>query len=102
NQELARFPDKPVKPGDTWERTSEANIGGGQTLTFQTRYKYDGTIERNGKTLDRISSVSTEVSYAMDQNAQSPLKITGSELKITSSDGLILFDRERGVTVETS
>ena len=33
-------------------------------------------------------------------NAQTPLKVTKSDLKVESSDGTILFDREAGCVVE--
>ena len=36
----------------------------------------------------------------MDPDRQSPLKMTKSDLKIESSDGTILFDREAGCVVE--
>ena len=84
------FPDKPVKPGDTWTHTSESDLGGGQTLTLETQYEYVGTEERGGQTLDKIKSKATSVSYAMEPNASSPLKIKSSELKIASSEGTIL------------
>ena len=38
----------------------------------------------------------------MDPNSKSPLKVKSSELKITSSDGTILFDREKGAIVEST
>src|SRR5205085_9797270 len=54
-------PDHAVKPGDTWERTVELHIGGGQTLTFQIRYESVGTtrsttIGQGGKDLDEIKA----------------------------------------------
>lgn len=102
NRELANLPDKPVKTGDVWMRTSESDLGGGQTLTLEMRYEYTGTEEKSGKTLDKISAKATDVRYAMDQNANSPLKITDSELKITKSEGTIYFDRAKGAVVEAT
>src|SRR5262245_55912627 len=86
------LPDKPVKPGDSWAHTSEADIGGGQTLTLDTRYEYVGTEEKEGRKLDKITLKTTKVTYAMDPNAKSPLKIKSSDLKVASSEGIILFD----------
>jgi hypothetical protein len=100
-KEAGLFPAKPVKPGDTWMHTSESDLGGGQTLTLETRYEYVGTEDRAGKTLDKITSMSTSVAYAMDPNANSPLKIKSSELTVASSEGTILFDRTRGAVVES-
>ena len=93
--------DKPVKPGDVWTHTSESDLGGGQILTLETRYEYLGTVEKSGKTFDKISTKSTTVVYAMDPNSNSPLKIKSSELKIASSAGTILFDRDKGAIVES-
>ena len=93
--------DKPVKPGDSWTHTSESDLGAGQILTIETRYEYLGTAEKGGKTFDKISAKSTTVTYAMDPGSSSPLKIKSSELKITSSEGTILFDRDKGAVVES-
>jgi hypothetical protein len=95
------LPDKPVKTGDSWTHTSEADIGGGQTLTLETRYEYVGTEQKEGKTLEKLTLKTISVIYAMDPAAKSPLKIKSSELKVTSSDGTILFDREKGAIVES-
>lgn len=99
--ERAALADKSVKPGDTWMHTSESNLGGGQTLTLENRYEYVGTEEKAGKTLDKIKIKTTAVTYAQDPNTKSPLKIKSSELKVTSSEGSILFDRKLGAAVET-
>jgi hypothetical protein len=94
------LPDVLARPGDTWERTEISDIGGGQTLTFKKKYEYAGTEKKGDKTLDKITSKSTEVKYAMDPDAPSPLKVSKSDLKIESSDGTLLFDREAGCVVE--
>ena len=99
--EHGTLPDKPVKPGDFWMHTSEADIGGGQTLTLETRYEYAGTEQKDGKTLDKITLKTTTVTYAMDPNAKALLKVKSSELKVASSEGTILFDREKGAAVES-
>jgi hypothetical protein len=95
-RELSTIPSRPVKPGDSWTHKSEADLGGGQTLTLDTKYEYVGTESKDGKTLDKITTKTTDVSYAMDPNAASPLKVTGSDLKVALSEGSLLFDRERG------
>ena len=44
-----------VKKGETWERFSEMNLGSGQTMSFRTRYEYEGTIEKEAEnTLTKI------------------------------------------------
>jgi hypothetical protein len=37
----------------------------------------------------------------MDPNAKALLKVKSSELKVASSEGTILFDREKGAVVES-
>jgi hypothetical protein len=74
---------------------------GGQTLTLETRYEYVGTEEKGGKTLDKITLKTTKVAYAMDPNTKSPLKVKSSDLKVTASEGTILFDRQAGSIFES-
>jgi hypothetical protein len=100
-QEHRNLPDVLARPGDTWERTEVADIGGGQTLTFRKKYEYAGTEKKGDKTLDKITSKSLEVKYAMDADSPSQAKVTKSDLKIESSEGTILFDREAGCVVES-
>lgn len=102
NQQHAFLPDILVRAGDSWERTESSDIGGGQTLTFKKRYEYQGTVDKDGKTLDKITVKATDVAYAMDQDAESPAKVVKSDLAISSSDGTILFDRQAGDVVERS
>lgn len=95
NQQNARYPEGPVKVGDTWQRTEERSIGSGQTLIVEVTYKYEGTVERNGKTLDRITSTVNSVKYEQGETP-SPAKIVDSDLKVKDWKGEILFDRELG------
>ena len=93
-QELRILPDVLARPGEPWERTEILEIGGGQTLTFHKKYEYLGTEKVANKSLDKISSKVLEVTYKQDPDANTPLKAVKSNLKIDSSDGTILFDRE--------
>jgi hypothetical protein len=95
------LPDKALIPGDFWTHTSEADLGSGQTLTLETRYEYAGSEDKAGTTLDKITSKTSSVAYVMDPGSKSPLKIKSSELKVTSSEGTILFDRKKGTIVES-
>ena len=97
---LQFLPDDPVKKGDTWERSSEQNLGSGQTMSYRTKYEYQGTVEKDGKTLDRITGKAFDVSFAINGNAM--LQVTKSDLKIIDSESTFLFDRERGAVVSTS
>jgi hypothetical protein len=101
NQELKVLPDGPVKQGDTWERESTKLFDSYQSMTFTTVYTYEGTIQKDGKSLDKISAATTKVSYAMSGDSPGPLKIVDSDLKVAESSGTILFDRAAGMIVDS-
>ena len=101
-QSHRNLPDVLARTGEPWERDETMEIGGGQTLSFRRKYEYAGTEKKGDKTLDKITSKALEVKYSMDPDAPSPLKVTKSDLKIESSAGTILFDREAGCVVESS
>lgn len=89
------LPDDPVKMGDSWERNLDLDLGGGQTMALRTKYTYTGTVEQDGRTLDKISGQVLDVTYSMEASA-SPIQVTKSSLKVTESADVILFDREAG------
>ena len=101
NPDIERLPTDAVQKGDTWVRTETANFGAGQVMTFQTEYTYQGTVEKNGRTLDKITSKVTSVMFALNDSPL-PLKLKGSELKADESEGTLLFDRELGRTAEST
>lgn len=101
-QSHRNLPDVLARPGEPWERDEIVDIGSGQTLSFHKKYEYVGTEKRGDKTLDKITSKALEVKYSMDPDAPNPLKVTKSDLKIESSSGTILFDREAGCVVEST
>jgi hypothetical protein len=90
------LPEVLARPGEPWERTEHLELDGGQTLTFKKKYEYAGSEKRGNTTLDKIDVKTTEVSYKMDPDAPSPLKVSKSDLKVESGTGSILFDREGG------
>jgi hypothetical protein len=100
DQSHANLPDGLVREGESWERTESNGIGGGQHLTFKRRYEYKGTVQKDGKTLDKIAVTALDIAYKQDADPNLPAKVTKSDLKVDSSEGTILFDREAGVTVE--
>jgi hypothetical protein len=100
DQTHGNLPDVLARPGETWERTETTEIGGGQKLTYRRKYEYVGTEKKGDKTLDKITVKAIEVKYSMDPAAESPLKVIKSDLKVESTDGTILFDREAGCVVE--
>ena len=100
-QSLQSLPDVLARPGEPWERTEVVEIGGGQTLTFRKKYEYLGTEKKGDKVLDKIASKAIDVSYKQDPDSKSPLKVVKSNLKVDSSEGLTLFDREDGLVVSS-
>jgi hypothetical protein len=100
-QELRHLPDVLTRPGDTWDRTEIADIGSGQTLTFQKKYSYAGTETKGDKTLDKITSKTTKVELKQDAGGNPQLKLVKSEVGVDSSDETILFDREEGQVVSS-
>ena len=101
NRAMEAIPVDPVKQGDVWELDEEMRLEAGQTMNFHKRYEYAGTVEQDGRTLDRITVTTTTVTYSMDPNSASPLKVTNSNLAVSSSEGHVLFDRELGQIVES-
>jgi hypothetical protein len=89
-----------VRPGETWDRTEVLELGQGQTFTFDKRYEYKGTVEKDGKMLDKIAVTASTVKYEMDPN-NPMIKVNKSDLKVDSADGTILFDRAAGHAVES-
>jgi Family of unknown function (DUF6263) len=94
------LPDGLAKSGEPWERTETMEVEGGQTFTFRQKLEYSATEKKAGKSLDVITSRTVDVKYGMLPTSPSPLKVTKSDLKIASSRGRILFDREEGRVVE--
>ncbi|OYW24762.1 MAG: hypothetical protein B7Z55_01260 [Planctomycetales bacterium 12-60-4] len=102
SQQLGLLPKKAVDVGDKWDQTVEAELGGGQTLTFGLEYAYAGPVEDNGQKLHRVKVLHKTVSYSMDPTSPSPLKVSQSDLKVNGSEGEFLLDAERGVIVRES
>jgi Family of unknown function (DUF6263) len=97
---LGALPDGPVKPGASWERTEAIDRGAGLELVLRKKYDYAGTEKRGDKALDKITAKVLDVQYRQDPDSSAPLKLTKGELKVNSSEGTILFDREAGRVVE--
>jgi hypothetical protein len=100
NQEMEKVPSKPVSKGDTWELSETMRLEGGQSMTLKTKYTYQGEVDRNGKKVHQIDLEATDVSYAIDADAATPLKLISSNLKPKMVEGVIYFDQEAGQVVE--
>jgi len=97
---LGALPDGPVKLGASWERTEAVDRGAGLELVLRKKYEYAGTEKRGDKALDKITAKVLEVQCRQDADSAAPMKLTKGELKVGSSEGTILFDREAGRVVE--
>lgn len=97
NDELAKLPSEPVSPGDSWERTTTVRLDSGQRLTFTSKYTYEGSVQQDGKNLEKISAKTTKVDYTVE--GESPLKVVESDLQVAASEGVILFDPAYGQIV---
>jgi hypothetical protein len=100
-QSHSNLPDVLARTGEPWERTETLDTGGGQELVFRKKYEYAGTEKKGDKALDKITAKTLEVKLKVDPDSQAPAKVTKSDLKVESSDGTILFDREAGRVVES-
>ena len=101
-EELGLFPPTPVKKGERWLRLESKDLGGGQSLSYETYYQYEGPVEKDGRTLDKLSVFISTARLSIDPNSQLPARVKQSDLKVESSTGHVLFDRERGMVVERS
>lgn len=95
------IPSKPIEQGDSWERTFPTRLGGGQILELKQSFTYQGTSTVDGVEIHTIEMKVTAAKLSQDANINAPVKITGSDLKVESSSGKILFDNKRGMRVQT-
>jgi hypothetical protein len=100
-QAIHMLPDVPAHAGESWERTESLEING-KTFTVRKKYEYVGTEKKGEKILEKINQKVLDVKYDTDARAKLPLKVVKSDLKIQSSEGTILFDREEGHVASAS
>ncbi len=100
NEQLDQLPSEPVSKGDSWQRTSNASFGAGQFMEFQTKLTYEGTVEKDGRKLEKITAKALSVNYYL-KDSPLQLVVKSNNLKATETDSVILFDRELGQVVET-
>ncbi len=94
---FAIVPGKPVKKGDTWERTSKLNMGPIGTYDTTYKYTYDGP-DAKDKNLAAIK-VDTTLKYSppgAGAGTGLPFKILSADLKSKDGTGTALFDTQKG------
>lgn len=72
NQEFKRIPTDAVKKGETWERSEVFDAGQGQYFSYTTTYKYEGQVEVDGKTYEKVTATYKTRSLILKQGQPSP------------------------------
>jgi hypothetical protein len=101
NQKFKEVPFRLIQEGDSWETTFPMRLGGGQILELKRSFAYKGTTTVAGTEVHLIEMKVTAAELSQDANANTPAKITGSDLKVESSSGKILFDNKRGLVTQS-
>ncbi|MFP6647974.1 MAG: hypothetical protein VB817_00850 [Pirellulaceae bacterium] len=101
NHFLKEIASKPIKQGESWELSFPSRLGGGQILELKQSFTYKGTSTVGGVEVHTIEMKVTAAELSQDSNVNAPVKITGSDLKVESSSGKIVFDNKRGMRVQT-
>ena len=96
------LPDKAVSKGDTWVRSQVVDLGGFRMMSFRIDFKYEGSVKKNGRVLDRISGKITDVRYVGEGWSVGPGEVKNAALKPAKSSVGGLFDRKLGRFVETN
>ena len=104
-REIDLLPEKPFKPGESWEKELKQDLGQGQVFTFQRKFEYVGQVAqfptvRDSKQLDKVTATDASVTYST-RDGTGAFKVTKSDLKVESSEHTYLFDREAGRMVNS-
>ena len=62
-------------------------------MTVSTRFKYEGEVEKEGRTLDKITFQVLTVDFALEAGSPLPFTLKESALKPSETKGELLFDR---------
>ena len=93
NQLVIHFPEKAIKPGDTWKDPFEMDLPNVGKIKSETTYRYVGAGKVNGRKTAKFTST-TEISVDVDIK-MGQADVTGS-ISSTESSGTIHFDLEKG------
>jgi len=97
---LAFLPDRPVKDGDTWERTVEEPLGVLGTLRETRTYKLDGKEDVGGKKVDKIT-FSTAVEFKAGKRVENlPYYVLSGRIEVKEGKGTVYFDAAAGRLVQ--
>jgi hypothetical protein len=93
---LIPFPKDAISKGKDWSKKQDVKTAMGR-MTGMNKYVYEGTIEKNGKKLEKIA-VKTE-DMKIEPAGNQPLK---AKLKSNNTKGYLLFDNTTGRIAEAS
>ena len=91
--EIATFPEKPLKPDDTWTRTATIKNPVGGDMITETTFRYVGSEVRDGRELEKITM---DVKMRVGEGGNVKMKITDQATK-----GTIYFDNAAGQFVSS-
>lgn len=89
------LPKDAVAKGKSWTQKTNTKMPFGK-VSGETKYTYEGTIEKGGKQLDKIA-VKPEVKIETDPNAPIQIKVKDNKGK-----GYVLFDNATGRIAEST
>jgi hypothetical protein len=90
------LPTGQVRVGDTWDRSEWIDpLVTDVPINLKRRYVYKGEIEKQGRRLDLITLSVMDAKAGVDTEEPGSRKLISKSLKIESSEGRILFDREQ-------
>jgi hypothetical protein len=101
-QELERIPTRPVAEGDTWTRAETFDAGSGQIFTYTATYKYEGRVEEQGQTYDKVTATYARPTFEIQAGSQLPIAVKSSELSMEGSSATILLEVERHLIRKSS
>ena len=95
-QSLAVFAEKPVAQGDTWSRDAAMEIPTLGSMKTVVKYRYDGTENRDGKELDKITAT-TQMAVVPPKDKSIRVQVNVVDQK---TEATIYFDGDAGQVVE--
>jgi hypothetical protein len=97
---MAFLPDRPVKDGETWERTVEEPLGPLGTLRETRTYKLEGKEDVGGKKVDKIT-YTTALDFKAGKKVENlPYYVVSGRLEAKEGKGTVHFDAATSQLVE--
>jgi hypothetical protein len=89
---MAFLPDRPVKDGDTWERSVESPLGPIGMLRETRTYKLEGKDDVGGKKVDKIT-FTTAVDFKAGKKVENlNYYVISGQVEVKESKGTVHFD----------